>query len=131
MADPTFAVQFAIMGLIRTSITEIGQRVHDYVPQTSAFPYISVSVPSSVPIDEECWDRSEVMLQIDVWSNTPSSTEVKSIAPKVRDLLHETDISAAGFVVDRARVDGIFYSREDNTELHRARIMVMIEAQPV
>lgn len=130
MTDPTFALQYAVMGILRDGVSAIGQRVHDFVPATSAFPYITISVPSSIPIDEMCWDRTEVVFQIDVWSEAVPSVEVKEIAAVVRDLLHEVDIAVPGFEVDRAQVDGAFFTREEDTKIHRARLMVSIEAQP-
>jgi hypothetical protein len=130
VTDPTFAVQFAVMAILRAGVPAIGQRVHDFVPQSATFPYITISVPSAVPIDETCWDRTEITFQIDVWSNTVPSVEAKEIAAVVRDFLHETDIAVAGFEVDRARVQGAFFTRENDTQLHRARLMVSIEAQP-
>lgn len=127
MTDPTVAVQFAVMGRIRTGVTAIAQRVHDHVPQTSLFPYIVVQGPVGIPIDEECWDRSELTFQIDVWSNVSSSVEAKAIGGVVRDLFHEQTFPIEGFVIDRCRVTNLTPSREDSTKLNRVRIMVTIE----
>lgn len=130
MSDPTVAAQMAVMARIRTGVTAIGQRVHDVVPQSAAFPYITVQGPVGIPIDEECWDRSELTFQLDVWSNSANSNEAKTIGVVVRGLFHETTFPVDGFAIDRCRVTSSTPSREDATKLHRVRVMVTMELQP-
>lgn len=130
MSDPTIAVQLAIMARLRTGVTATGQRVYDAVDSGATYPYLTVTSPSTVPIDEECWDRSDMRFQIDVWSKHPQSHEAKTIAATIRDLFHEQDLPLTGFVVDRIYVDGIFPTREEQTAINRVRIVLAVEAQP-
>lgn len=125
------AVQNALMAKLRNGLPDLVRRVFDTVPEGKGHPYATVSTPSNVPVDEDCWDRTDIVFQIDFWSSHRNSTEVKRIAGNAKDLLHEQPLSAPGYVVDRMTVAGIFYSREQGTLLHRARLMLAIAAQPI
>lgn len=129
MSDPTIAVQLAIMARLRDE-AGVGQRVYDAVDPNPTFPYLTVSSPSTVPIDEECWDRSDMRFQIDVWSKHPQSHEAKSLAATIRSLFHEQPLTVSGFTVDRIYVDGMFPTREEQTAINRVRIVLAVEAQP-
>ncbi|WEK05774.1 MAG: DUF3168 domain-containing protein [Candidatus Devosia phytovorans] len=130
MSDPTVALQQAMTDRLRAILgEEIG--VYDFVSEAATLPYATVGVISAVPIDEMCWDRSEVSVQIDLWDDEQTSRKVKERAAVVRDAFHEFDgLVVTGFAVDRMRVDGVFLSREAQTLLNRARIVVAVEAQP-
>lgn len=129
MSDPTIAVQIAVMGRLATG-AGVGNRIYDRVMPSPTFPYVTVTTPSTVPIDEECWDRSDVQIQIDVWSKHVESHEAKTIAATIRGLFHEKDLPLTGFVADRVQVEGVFPTREEQTALHRVRIILAVEAQP-
>lgn len=128
MSDPTVPLQKALIDKLKALL--VGADVFDFVPQTASLPYVTVLVISVVPIDEECWDRSDVAFQIDVWDDKPSSEPVKALAATIRNGLHEQTLAVDGFTIDRMRIDGVFPSREAQTLLNRARIVVAIEAQP-
>lgn len=129
MSDPTRQIQFSVMAAIRAAAPAL-TAVYDRVNPSAAYPYANVDSPVSVPIDEECWDRWEVTMQINVWDDLPSSSRVKDIAPLITSALNEQTISVAGHVIDRMQVEGVFYSREDDTLINRARIQLAIELQP-
>ncbi|QMV02575.1 DUF3168 domain-containing protein [Devosia sp. D6-9] len=131
MSDPTIALQTAIMGRLRTGLAALEERVFDTVPAGAVRPYATVTSISSVPIDEVCWDRSDMRFQIDFWSDDTDSYQVKQIAGAGRDLLHEVELPIPGFGLDLMIVEGTFFSREEQTLLHRARMVVAAEAQPV
>lgn len=132
MSDPTIPVQKAVMDRLKLAVPAAGGQVFDSVQAQPVGDYITVSVPSAVPIDEECWDRSEINLQVDFWSSHPDSGRVKAMAAQARAGLHEVDdLVPVGFTIDRIRVEGIFYSREAQTLINRARMVLAVEAQPI
>lgn len=131
MSDPTIAVQKAVMDRLKVVVPAVANQVLDTVQNAPAGDYITVTVPSAVPLDEVCWDRSEITLQVDIWSTHPDSGRVKAMAAQARDGLHEVeDLTPQGFAIDRIRVEGTFYSREAQTLINRARMVLAIEAQP-
>ncbi|GGA63869.1 DUF3168 domain-containing protein [Pelagibacterium lentulum] len=126
------AVQAALMPYLAGGLTTVGGRVYDFIPAESQFPYARLSTPSEIPIDETCWDRTALSIQLDFWSNEKESREVKEISGQAKALLHEReqDLIVPGYVVDSMMVEGIFYSREQETALQRARLMLAIDVQP-
>lgn len=131
MSDPTIAVQKAVMDRLKATVPSVAGQVLDSVQNAPAGDYITVTVPSAVPLDEVCWDRSEINFQIDFWSSHPDSGRVKVLAAQGRAGLHEVDdLAPQGFTIDRIRVEGIFYSREAQTLINRARMVLAVEAQP-
>ena len=130
MSDPSLAVQGAIVARLKALGTEAGSKVYDRVSLLNPKPYISIGTGQTVPIDETCWDGSEVSLQLDVWSDEPGYPQVKRIAGAIRVGLHDQDLAIPGHVCDRVEVRGIDYSREANGLTSRARIDLLITTQP-
>lgn len=130
--DPLVAVQAALMPYLIGAVSALGGRVLDFIPERPVYPYARVSTPSRVPIAETCKFRTALMVQIDFWSDAPESREVKEIAGAALTALHEQEssLTVTGFVVDSMMVEGIFYSREQETLLQRGRLMLAIDVQP-
>lgn len=136
MTDPALELQVAIVAALKDLNTAAGDGVYDMPPVdqngniTASYPYITIGSGNLVPIDEECFDRSEFSHQIDVWSDSQGYVEVKTIAGLIRMRLHEQDLSIIGHTVDRMRVDNIAFSR-DGGVISRARITLITETQPI
>lgn len=135
MTDPALELQVAIVAALKDLNTAAGNSVYDMPPIdqngtiTASYPYITIGSGNLVPIDEECFDRSEFSHQIDVWSDSQGYVEVKTIAGQIRMRLHEQDLTIIGHTVDRMRVDNIAFSR-DGGVISRARITLITETQP-
>lgn len=136
MTDPALELQAAIVAALKHLNTAAGNGVYDMPPVdhngtiTASYPYITIGSGNLVPIDEECFDRSEFSHQIDVWSDSQGYVEVKTIAGQIRMRLHEQDLTIDGHIVDRMRVDNIVFSR-DGGVISRARITLITETQPI
>ena len=136
MTDPALELQAAIVAALKDLNTAAGNGVYDMPPVdqngtiTASYPYITIGSGNLVPIDEECFDRSEFSHQIDVWSDSQGYVEVKTIAGQIRMRLHEQDLTIDGHIVDRMRVDNIVFSR-DGGVISRARITLITETQPI
>ncbi len=136
MTDPALELQVAIVAVLKDLNTAAGNGVYDMPPVdqngniTASYPYITIGSGNLVPIDEECFDRSEFSHQIDVWSDSQGYVEVKTIAGQIRMRLHEQDLTIIGHTVDRMRVDNIAFSR-DGGVISRARITLITETQPI
>lgn len=136
MTDPALELQAAIVAALKDLNTAAGNGVYDMPPVdqngaiTASYPYITIGSGNLVPIDEECFDRSEFNHQIDVWSDSQGYVEVKTIAGQIRMRLHEQDLTIIGHTVDRMRVDNVAFSRDDGV-ISRARITLITETQPI
>lgn len=137
MSDPSYAIQVALVTALKASATAAGNRVYDEVPRnsttgevTAAFPFISLGAADAVPVDEECWDRTETTAPVDVWSRAVGFPEAKQIAGALRVLLHEGDLTITGHTLDRMYVDRIDYIRDPDGKTRRARLTLVIETQP-
>ncbi|MEO4000314.1 DUF3168 domain-containing protein [Mesorhizobium sp. CAU 1732] len=129
MASPNLPLQAAIVARLRGLNTAAGQRVYSTPPQgTATYPYVQVWPGFETPIDEECWDRTESTMQVDVWADTVNYLKTKEIAADIRNAVHEQPLAIVGHVADRVRVESINYT--DDPPLYRARMSITIETQP-
>lgn len=129
MTSPNLALQAALVARIRNLGTGAGQRVYSTIPEGSqTYPYVQVWPGFETPIDEDCWDRTESTMQVDVWADTTTYIKTKEIAGAIRNALHEQTLTIAGHTVDRIRVESITYS--DAPPLYRARMSISVETQP-
>jgi len=137
MSDPSFALQVALVGTLKSIVTAASTRVYDEVPRnattgevTATFPYVAIGTGEATPVDEECWDRTTTILPVDVWSRAVGFPEAKQIAGAIRDRLHEGDLTITGHTLDRMYVDRIDYIRDPDGKTRRARLTLVIETQP-
>lgn len=128
MTSPNMPLQGALITKIKALNTAAGTKVTNLIQSTPGYPYVVVFPGFESPIDEECWDRTETTMQIDVWGDAGNQQHVKPIAAAIRDALHEQTIPIAGYTVDRMRVETVNYGYEP--PLYRARISLSIETQP-
>lgn len=129
--DPAYALQVAFVAGLKALGTAAGTRVYDRVPDTETFPYITVGEGQIIPIEEECFDRSESTHQINVWSRAVGYPEVKQLAGAIRAALNHGSFSVTGHTVDLIRVTGIDYTRDPDGITNRARIQVETQTSPI
>lgn len=130
MSDPSLAVQGALVARLKALATAAGSRVFDRVEKDRDFPYITVGPGQTVPMDETCWDASEVFAQVDVWSRAVGFPEAKGIAGAIRIALHDQALIIPGHICDRVEVRSIDFSRDPDGLTNRARIDLLITTQP-
>lgn len=76
--------------------TLVGQRIYDAVPTNATFPYISLGPDQTLPSRADCYNGSEVTIQVDAWSRSVGFPEVKRIAEAVRASLVDAPLSLTG-----------------------------------
>lgn len=129
-------IQGALVAAIKALNTAAGARVYDSVPRsstgaiTAAFPFVSLGEADEVPVDEDCWNRTETIHTINIWSRAPGFPECKTIGGAIRDALHENELSVSGNVLDRMRVISVNYSRDPDGVTSRGRITLQTDTQP-
>jgi hypothetical protein len=129
MIGPCEAVHDALIRRLRALGTDAGARFFGQIQQKKPdYPYGMVWQGIAVPIDEECFDRTEITSQIDVWANATTYFSVKTIADAIRLDLHEQTLEVDGYIVDRIRIESIRFP--DVAPNYRAMISLSIETQP-
>lgn len=126
MTSPNLPLQAALVSTIRGLNTAALVRVYSSIPPSPAYPYVLVWTGFETPVDEECWDRTESTMQIDVWANASEYIKTKEVYAAIRNALHEKTLVVTGHVVDRIRVESMAYS--EDLPLCRARISLYRDA---
>ncbi len=129
--SPALSIQGFLVSKIKEINTEAGSRVYDIIPASPTFPYVRVGEDDETPIDEDCWDRTQTVSQINVWSRAVGFPECKRIAHAIRKALHENEFNISGQTLDRMRVLTVGYSRDPDGITNRARIVLETDTQPV
>lgn len=98
MADPSLALQGAIVSALKAAPAVAGGRVYDRVPGNPTFPYVTVGEGQTIGDDNSCFEASECIASVDVWSRAVGLPEAKGLFATVRDRL-TTEFTLAGFKV--------------------------------
>jgi len=136
VANHALALQGALVATIKALGTAAGTRVYDTVPRstngdvTATFPFVSLGESDEIPVDEDCWDRTETTHQITSWSRAVCFPECKAISYPNPQALHEQNIAVSGQTLDRMRINTINYSRDPDGITSRARLVLQTDTQP-
>lgn len=91
----------------------------DQAESTTPFPYITFSLPSSLPWDTDDIAGAEVILRVHVWSRSQSRLEIARIMDSVYDCLHRFDlVIAAANTVDCLYVNQETMDDPDGVTMH-------------
>lgn len=97
--DSTLDVQEAIVAAIKADATLaaiVGARVYDYVPQTTAYPYIWIAQTFGNPsVETQSGEGFEVLVYLHAVSRKPGTVEAKQIAAALVDLLNNSENTLA------------------------------------
>jgi hypothetical protein len=99
----------------------VGQRVYDQVPTSPQFPYVSLG-PDQIALSRaDCYDGSEINLQVDAWSRAVGFPEVKRIGDAVRAALQDAPLSLTGYrLLDITFVEARTFRDPDGLTSHAA-----------
>ena len=98
MSDHSVNLQKAIFdkldqdGTLQGLVTD----VYDFVPESTAFPYVKIGVGSSVDNGTKTLQGNEHTLVIHTFSRYRGSKETKEIMSRIYALLHESSLSVTG-----------------------------------
>lgn len=101
MADPSLALQGAIVAALKQAPAVAGGRVYDDVPPNPSFPYVSIGRWQSVGDDNSCHDATELFASVDVWSKAVGRPEARTLAALVKDRMDQ-EFTIAGFKTTEA-----------------------------
>lgn len=96
MTSTTSELQYVIMQALRSDKDVdaiVNGRIYDEIPDSVEFPYVSIGVMSSNSIDYDCIDIDEVTIQIDAWSRSLDSPEVRNLNDAIRRALTNNELT--------------------------------------
>lgn len=128
--DPGEALVDAVRVLLSGLDTVSAAKVFTQSPLAGVkYPYTIVWRATAFPVDEDCFDRTETILRVEIHADTVSFMEARRIAGAYRAALHEQTFDIAGHRVDRCRVETIEYGHD--LPRYPTMMMVSVETQPV
>jgi hypothetical protein len=133
MSSISFSLQQAIFAALSISSdlqALIGNRLFDYVPPDSAFPYVVLGDGSESDWSTATEDGTEHAIQIDVWSREPGHKEAKQIADAVRAILNNATLTVTGATLVDIRHLDTGFSRESDGQTFRARLAFRAVTEP-
>jgi len=98
MSDHSVNLQKAVFdkldqdGTLQGLVTD----VYDFVPESTAFPYVKVGEETSIDNGTKTLQGNEHTLVIHTFSRYRGSKEVKEIMSRIYALLHESSLSVSG-----------------------------------
>ncbi len=107
--DAGHEIQVAIVTALKADsdvAAMTGGRVYDRVPANAEYPYISFGPEQDIPEDADCIEASEIILQIDVWSQDPGFREARRVGKAVKRALTEDAITLADNALVYFEYDG-------------------------
>lgn len=136
MSDPSLPLQAAFVAACKALDTPAGPRVYDSVPRgttgavTATFPFIAFASPDATPIDEDCKDRTDTTIVLDVWSRAVGFPEAKGIATALRARFHEGALAVTSHVVDRMYVERTDSILDKDGLTRRVRLTINVQTTP-
>jgi hypothetical protein len=133
MSSISFALQQAIFAALSASgdlQALIGDRIFDYVPPNSTFPYVVLGDGNEIDWSTATEEGTEHAAQIDVWSREPGHKETKQIADVIRAILNNAALTITGAILIDIRHLTTDFSREPDGQTFRARLTFRAVTEP-
>lgn len=107
------AAQTALYGAINTATAGLVTGIYSPLPpqagdgaDDTAFPYITINLASSTPVDAISRKGATVVFNVGVWARAQSWAGVAAIEDAITDAVHLEPISITGAVLAAWRVEG-------------------------
>lgn len=120
MSDGSFELQAAIF----TTLSELSPAlasggVHAPAPQNTPLPYVEIQDGSNTPNDVVGRNGLQELVNVHVWTSPGSFVPAKQIISRIRDALHQKNLTVSGqsyasVVVTSTRT----FNDEDGTSIH-------------
>ena len=98
MSDHSLALQKTIFDALDgdSTLQSLVTDVFDFVPETTAFPYVKVGEETAVDNGTKTLQGNEHTLVIHTFSRYRGSKETKEIMSRIYALLHESSLTVSG-----------------------------------
>ncbi len=133
MSSISFSLQQAIFAALSASsdlTALIADRLFDFVPPDSAFPYVVLGDGSEADWSTATEDGTEHNIQMDVWSREPGHKEAKQIADVIRATLNNAALTISGAALINIRYLATDFAREPDGQTFRARLQFRAVTEP-
>jgi invasion protein IalB len=95
-ADASVPLQKALVAALKANAAVnaiVAGRIYDQVPVDAVKPYLSFGPWQVIAEQGDCYDASDISVQIDGWSAGPGSIEAKKIGRAVRAALDQQQLA--------------------------------------
>ena len=123
MADPGWAVQTAVYGLLSAGLS---CPVYDHVPEDSAYPYVVIDRTVVGTDDTFSTRRDERFVTLSVWSQYRGQKEVVDIIAEIDTALHNQRPTLTNGRVVQMRIDRRDTNREPDGLTYMGQVSVRI-----
>lgn len=98
ITDPSLALQGAIVTALKNAagITSLSAGVHDAVPASAAFPYITLGEPQVLPLRADCFDSVATVFPVHGWSRKNGAAEIKRLGAAIAAALDGNEFALTG-----------------------------------
>jgi hypothetical protein len=97
--DPSVILQGAVVPRLRAAVPQVESRVHDHVPQSVNYPYLSFGETEVLTDDATCIEGVEIFFTVHVWSRAVGAVEARGLCAAVKAALHDFALPLAGFLL--------------------------------
>lgn len=107
-----------------------GARVHDHAPANAPFPYVIFARAPSFDWSTASEDGEEHELTLHAWSKARGRREALAICERLRDLLHEAELSLATRHLVAIRLESLDVGFVDDADAWRGRMRFRAVTEP-
>lgn len=125
MAEPALALHKALLARLNTLSTP----VYDAVPQSSAYPYITIDTMVAANIDALVERTTERFVYLNVWSESRGAEEVLGIIGEIDALMNGVRLTLDTGSVVSVRVDQAATRRDADNVTYMGNVTLRIITQ--
>lgn len=129
MADPSVALQLALVDRLEASLASLSCPVYDGAPLNAQMPYVSIDNEITNAADFLASRLDERLLYLSVWSDAKGQLEVKRIMAAIDEALHEQPLSISPGRVVSVRVLRKQSNREPDGVTYQGAVTLRIYTQ--
>lgn len=129
MADPSFALQVALVDRLEAGLEPLGCRVYDGAPLNAPMPYVSIDSEISNEADFLNSRMDERFLYLSVWSDFKGQQQVKELMAVIDDVLTRQPITLTTGHVVGLQVRRKQSNREPDGETYQGAVTLRIITQ--
>jgi hypothetical protein len=93
-------------------------RIYDDAPRGVAFPYVSLGEGAEGDWSAQSGEGVECRLILHAWSRYAGRQEVKAILSRIRTVLHDANLTVAGWRLINLRCEAVEYPRGGESAYH-------------
>lgn len=129
MADPSVALQLALVDRLEAALAPLSCPVYDGAPLNAQMPYVSIDNEIINAADFLASRMDERLLYLSVWSDAKGQLEVKRVMAAIDEALHEQPLQLETGHVVSVRVLRKQSNREPDGVTYQGAVTLRIYTQ--